>query len=265
MPSPFPGMDPFIEQQKWTSFHTRFIAELSDVLADKLSPRYEVDPEDRIYLETVVDEAIRYQADVSVHAGDSNAATLTQSTPLTGAIEPAIYTLPIPEEQKEHYVVIRQHGGAVVAVIEVLSPTNKRKGSDGRREYLTKRGDLLRSSAHLIEIDLLLAGARLPTVPNLKPETDYCALVSRAGNRPRAQVFEWTIRHSLPPIPIPLLAGDSDVMLDLQSSLAAVYARAHFQTAINYREPLALPIRDADVNWIDEQLKKRETARIDQV
>jgi hypothetical protein len=261
MPSPFPGMDPFIEQQKWTSFHTRFITELSDVLAAKLSPRYEVDPEERIYLESLADDAIRYQSDVAVHAGDSNVAVSPQSSSQIGAIEPALYTLPMPqEEHKEHFVVVRQPRGEVVTVIEVLSPTNKRKGSDGRHEYLAKRGDLLRSSAHLVEIDLLLGGARLPTLPNLKPTTDYCAVISRAGERPQAAVFEWSVRHQLPAIPIPLLPDDPDVFLELQSSLTAVYDRAHFQTSLDYREPLTLPIRAADVNWVNERIKQSARA-----
>ena len=261
MPSPFPGMDPFIEQQKWTSFHTRFITELCDVLVAKLSPRYEVDPEERIYLESLIAEPIRYQADVAVHEGDSNSADSPQPSSQIGAIEPAIYTLPMPEEQKEHFVVVRKPRGEVVTVIEVLSPTNKRKGSDGRREYLAKRGEQLRSSAHLVELDLLLGGARLPTLPNLKAATDYCALISRAGHRPRAEVFEWSIRHPLPSIPIPLLAADPDVLLDLQSSLTAVYSRAHYRTSLDYREPLELPIRDEDLPWVHERLEQRETTR----
>ena len=58
MPSPFPGMDPFIERQKWSSFHHVFIAELAHLLVAALRPRYEVEPEKRIYVETAEPEPI---------------------------------------------------------------------------------------------------------------------------------------------------------------------------------------------------------------
>jgi hypothetical protein len=44
-------MDPFIENQRWTGFHRRFITQLSDVLVPLVRPRYEVEPEYRIYVE----------------------------------------------------------------------------------------------------------------------------------------------------------------------------------------------------------------------
>src|SRR5207253_7651908 len=48
----------------------------------------------------------------------------------------------------------------LVTVIEVLFPTNKR--GEGYDEYVDKRDRILRSSVHLIEIDLLRKGLRVP-------------------------------------------------------------------------------------------------------
>jgi hypothetical protein len=45
MPSPFPGVDPFIESQKWEDFHTTFIGVLRELLVPQVRPQYVVDVE----------------------------------------------------------------------------------------------------------------------------------------------------------------------------------------------------------------------------
>ena len=52
----------------------------------------------------------------------------------------------------------------LVTAIEILSPVNKRNGHEAHRGYLRKRREVFRSSAHLLEIDLLRSGARPPLV-----------------------------------------------------------------------------------------------------
>jgi hypothetical protein len=83
-----------------------------------------------------------------------------QAQPARAAIaEPAIVTLPIPVEQRERYIaIVSLTNRELVTVIELLSPANKRAGADGRREYLREREQILQSTVHLVEIDLLLQG-----------------------------------------------------------------------------------------------------------
>ena len=50
MPSPFPGMDPFIEGQRWASFHDRLVVAIGDALVPQVRPRYIVDAEERACL-----------------------------------------------------------------------------------------------------------------------------------------------------------------------------------------------------------------------
>jgi hypothetical protein len=224
MPSPFPGMDPFIEAQKWSGFHLGFIAQLADLLVSALRPKYEVDMEERVYVET------------------------------TAAVLVGI-------QEREAYLVIRKAAERqVVTVIEVLSPTNKRPASDGRREYLKKRHDVLRSDAHLVEIDLLLGGQRLPTVRPLLTTTDYCAFICRAGQRPQAEVIEWPLQRPLPRIPIPLLPGDNDAIIDLQAALTAVYDRLGYDYSLHYDQPLAMQLRPDHAAWLNQVLAARTTA-----
>jgi hypothetical protein len=252
-------MDPFIEDQKWSGFHNRFINELGDTLVALLRPRYEVEPEERIYVETAESDTHSFRADVAVAEGLPLARRNATSSAVLD-VEPRMYDLPMPatREEREGYLVIRKTGEReVVTVIELLSPTNKRPGSDGRREYLKKRHDVLRSSSHLVEIDLLLAGQRLPTVRPLLPTTDYCAFVCRAANRPQADVFEWTLRQRLPRLPIPLLPGDADAIIDLQQALTAVYDRAGYDYSVHYDEALRLQVRPTDEAWLREVMAAR--------
>jgi hypothetical protein len=136
----------------------------------------------------------------------------------------------------------------VVTVIETLSPANKRASSDGREQYLEKRNEVLESRSHLIELDLLRGGVRLPTITPLPP-ADYYAIVSRRHTRPRAQVYPWTIHDPLQTIPVPLRRGDPEVSLDLQSVLTTVYDRARYGLSLNYTQPLDPPLSERDAEW----------------
>src|SRR5207253_253301 len=90
----------------------------------------------------------------------------------------------------------------LVTMIEFLSPVNKR--GDGRRQYLRKRNRILRSKTHLLEIDLLRKGKRMPMEEEY-PSGDYFVMVSRAYKRPKAEVWPSSLQQALPTVPVPLL------------------------------------------------------------
>ncbi len=132
-------------------------------------------------------------------------------------IEPV--TLPLPADNDdfhEAWIEIRSASDdALISVIEILSPWNKPSGM-GRGEYLTKRLRRITERINLIEIDLLLGGARLPMGRPLPPE-DYFAFISRSDFRPNAEVYAWKLRDMLPVIPIPLRSPDPDIQIDLKA------------------------------------------------
>ena len=257
MPSPFPGMDPFIEGQKWKGFHTRFIAAIGDALMPHVRPRYVVDVEEDIYLAKEDGTPVRILVpDVSVVRGAGWMEDNDGSVAV--ALEPTVFTLPMTEPIELPYLVIRRSDNEeTVAIIELLSPTNK-SSRDGRAEYLAKRNSLLRSRAHLIEIDLLRGGERLPTVEPLSPG-DYFAFVSRAERRPKAEVYAWPLNRSLPTIPIPLTDGDPDVSLDLQTVFTTTYDRAGYDYALHYERPVEPPLDEAKLKWIRDSLERPPT------
>jgi hypothetical protein len=163
----------------------------------------------------------------------------------------------MPVEKREALLVIRaRETREVVTVMELLSPTNNVRGADGFREYQKKRESVLQSSAHLVELDLLRGGQRLPTLGGL-PEGDYYALVCRRERRPRAEVYAWTLRDRLPAIPVPLSAGDPDVDLDLQQVFTTTYDRAAYEDSVDYEAELRPPVRADDAAWFHELLAAR--------
>ncbi len=250
MPSPFPGMDPYIERQAWEDFHHRLMVVMSEPLTEHLRPRYVVKVEERVYVEHALGERPELiRPDVTIlDRGTGNQRQIRESSTTLGAF-PVVVTLPIAELQRELYLTIRERETMeVVTVIEVLSPGNKRPSSDGRREYLTKRETVLRSPTHLIELDLLRGGERLPTIEAL-PSADYYAFVCRARQRPLAEVYPWTLRHQLPSIPVPLVQGDPEINLDLQAVFTTVYDRAGYDYALDYAQPVEPPLGEEELAW----------------
>jgi hypothetical protein len=257
MASVFPGMDPYIEGQAWGDFYSRFVVQIANTLGPRLDPRYVVRAEERVYVEHSPGEMPeRIRPDVTV-APDWTASTQNLETAHDApgvAAAPFVLNVPLPEEVRETFLTVRLPGSLdVVAVIEVLSPSNKRPGADGHREYLRKRESVLRSSSHLVELDLLRGGKRMPTVEPLPPG-DYYALVCRGNRRPRAEVYAWSIRQPLPRVPIPLADGDPDANLDLGAIFAAVYEFSRYDRSVDYRRELQQPLNEPDAAWVKSLL-----------
>ncbi len=262
MPSPFPGIDPYIEGPDWEDFHLLLIASIRDALTPSVRPTYVVRAERRVYVEHDVEpDPTLVRPDVAVlrrsekRRGRTNAGGTSTASPASVEL-----TLPMPEEHREAFLVVRlRQTMEIVTVIEVLSPTNKRAGSDGRREYLAKRESILKSATHLVELDLLRGGKRLPTVEPL-PSGDYYAFVSRGNHRPRTQVFVWRLRDRLCAIPVPLAGKDPDVLLDLQGAFDRTYDRAGYDYSLDYDRRLTPDLRHTDAAWARELLKRRRPA-----
>jgi hypothetical protein len=156
----------------------------------------------------------------------------------------------------DQYLTIRERQSLrVVTVIELLSPTNKQ--GKGRQEYLRKRTEILESRSHLVEIDLLRGGVRLPTTEPLPPG-DCIAFVCRQERLPDADVYAWPLRRRLPPVPIPLGEGDADVLLDLQQAFTAVYDRAGYDLLLDYEADLKPALRPNDAEWVRQIVASRE-------
>ncbi|MDW8026783.1 MAG: DUF4058 family protein, partial [Armatimonadota bacterium] len=226
MPSPFPGMDPYLEAPAgWQEFHSRFINTMSDFLVPKVRPKYAVYIERYVYVAEILGEKLRIRPDVTI--AETGREEIIAQPQTVSTAKTVLLPLPELEEVRHYFLEIRElETQKVVTVIEMLSPFNKQAGK-GRDEYLSRRNEILLSDVHLVELDLLREGERLPMGKPL-PSGHYYAIISRSYKRPIAEVYAWTIKQPLPTIPIPLKRGDEDVMLDLQKVLDAVYDRAGY-------------------------------------
>jgi hypothetical protein len=250
-------MDPYLESPAvWWGFHSRFINGISDALVTLVRPRYIVDVELRVIVQEVPDEILAaVRPDVTIAEGDMS-ASLT-ATSATATVAPAQVALPLLEEVRETYLEIRElETRRVVTVIEMLSPSNKQPGSAGWAEYVRKRNAVLNSPTHLVEIDLLRGGRRMPMRDPLSPG-DYYVMVSRAPLRPTADVYAFGLRDPLPTISIPLAGNDPDAPLDLQTVLNTIYDRAGYDYRLDYTSQVDLPLRPEDAEWANALLVQR--------
>ncbi|OUL22091.1 DUF4058 family protein [Nostoc sp. 106C] len=252
MRSPFVGMNPYLENPElWSAVHNRLIVAIADDLVDRLSEKYRVEIEKQTYFSSDEESVLVGIPDVAVitGTGEPTSSTVTVSLP----VQPQKVTIPISEEVNERYLEIREVAtGTVVTVIELLSPKNKRSG-EGRIAYERKRNQVLATSTHLVEIDLLRSGKPFPILSdNLG---DYRILICRGDRRPTGELYAFSLRQSIPPVQIPLMAGEAEPTLNLQSLLDYVYEKGRYYLAIDYTKPPQPPLSENDRQWAETLLR----------
>jgi hypothetical protein len=249
MTSPFPGVDPYLEAQGfWPDFHATFINYWREALAEVLPDHYEVRIDERLNLVELPAEKVKRIEPDLVITGRGSFQGVPAAPAGVGILEPVTVPLIIEEEARETFIEIRHRPERrLVAVLELLSPSNKEE--PGRRSYLDKRNALLHERIHLVELDLLLSGRRLPLSGDY-PTGNYFALVSHAGRRPNCSVYAWTIQQRLPVIPISLQDPDPDLWIDLAGVFALTFQRGRYVRSIDYTLTPALSLSQAELEWV---------------
>lgn len=225
MPSPFPGMDPYLESEKlWPVFQRQFINCLHQLLLPGLIDRYRARINHRLYV-----------------------------------TEQALFTSVVREEHNEDYIEIRQRKeGRLVTLVELVSPGNKTT-EPGRETYLSKRHEAKSVGANLVEIDLVLQGE--PTLEYSReglPDWDYAVTVTRATQPERFEIYTATLQKRLPRFRLPLAADDRDTVFDLHAAFARCYDQGDFASQIDYRRDPDVTLDDDDRAWVDELLRQQK-------
>lgn len=239
-------MDPYLEHPVlWPDVHNSLITAIRDVLTPFVVPRYYIGLERRTYLLKPDDIVLVGRPDIAVIA--HRPATKPAALPLAeaGVLEVEV---PMTDEVGENFLEVREvHTGKLVTILELLSPVNK-LNDEGRQQYLQKRSQILLSQTNLVEIDLLRAGNPMPVVGQ-PVVSDYRILVSRAWQRPRAQLYPFNLQQPIPLFPLPLLRQDDPPEVNLGAILHALYERARFDLRLDYTQPPVPPLVDEDAVW----------------
>lgn len=218
MPSPFPGMDPYLEiSHKWPGVQMLLIVQYVEVLNRQLRPRYVAEIEERVY-PTPDADGETHERRVEIRATDTK---------------------------------------QLVTVIELLSPANKVVGSEGRRSFLAKRREVTSSPAHWVEIDLLRHGETLSLRRGLTAH-EYFVHVSPAEMRPTDRVWPIRLENRLPVISIPLRAPDPDTTLDLQAALDTIYDRGAYDLKLDYTTDPDPALPPELAKWAKKLLKAKK-------
>ncbi len=253
MPSPFPGVDPYLEHPDfWPGIHNLLISEIARFLSPQLRPKYLVYLEVRMY--ETIDDNLSVIGIPEIETTTSSVAVAAPNTPT----QPITVTLPMPYQVQEGYLEIRERGNEeLITVIEILSPSNKRTGK-GRQMYEEKREEILSSRTHLIEINLLRRGQKMPVIGN-DIESHYNVLVCRGNRRPKADLYAFNVQNPMPAFPLPLRSGDTEPVINLQELFTQIYDIASYDLKIDYRNWEVIPaLSEADIIWADGLLRDRK-------
>jgi Protein of unknown function (DUF4058) len=259
MLSPFPGMNPYLEAPAlWSGVHHWLITEIARSLQSQLRPRYFVAVEERVYeasgdwstLVGIPDDGVIRAVGAKTAADSANVAMIA---PIA---QPIAVTMPMPETIREGYLEVREVGTeAVITVIEVRSPTNKRSG-EGRSQYEAKRCKVLGSATHLVEIDLLRQWEPMPLL-NAPIHSYYRILVSRGNRRPTADLYAFNLPDPIPAFQLPLQMGDVEPMVDLQMLLHRLYDQGGYDLRLDYRQAPTVALSEADTTWVTDRLRQQ--------
>jgi hypothetical protein len=269
MPSPFPGMDPFLEQNPiFQELHTQMLAEAQALLQPQLRPKYVARLERHLSeggaweLEVGVTSLEGKEPDITIAGGSpeqsSQASTAVLAIPTASVsleLEPDELAL---RKQRRVVIYVQSRPRVAVTTIELLSPSNKDPGSKSQARYLEKRSSALHGGLHWVEIDLLRGGQRPPMPVALPGPVDYLAYVAQARLTGwNHLVYAWSLRDALRSLPIPLLGSDQ-VALDLAACFRAAYDRIAADDEADYQtDPPPPPLKPEDQEWMNELLRRR--------
>lgn len=252
--SPFPGMDPYLEPH-WLDVHGKLAVYTADDLNERLPADLAATTEERVAVESREDRPLLVASGVfaesSSAAGPGAGAAAADASAGVTVEAPFRLQMALDPITERFVRVVTVPDGRLVAVIEYVSPTNKR--NPGLRAFRRKRAELLASGAHVVEIDLVRAGDwRALMRPDGLPaeaESTYRAVIRTGAPWPGGYLFPIRLREPLPAVPIPLRPGDPPVTLDLRKILDAVYARGRYAARLRYDRPLRRPLPPDDAGW----------------
>ena len=229
MPSPLPGMDPYLESAAvWPAFQRHLVAALYQTLLPGLVDRYRARVVPR-----------RYTA------------------------ETILFTSVTREPHEEEVIELRSRiDGRLLTVLDVTSIGN-RTTTAGRAAYLETRKAAIAEKAGMVEVDLLTQGKPLLEFDRTGlPPHDYTVTVTRGVTPDRFEIYTSGVRKRLPKFKLPLAADDRDSVVDLQLAFLRAFDLGGFDQVLDYAKPLPVDVvlADDDRSWVGELANPRPKA-----
>lgn len=258
MKSPFPGMDPYLEEH-WSDVHARLAIFASNQLQSRLPEGLVARVEEYVALEADGDLQWRVRPDAAVFETDLVGPPRATSDSSIAVAEPElIHPRTEPEILRSVRIIDARDGSRIVTAIEFLSLANK-LGSDGKDTYRAKRNAFREGKVNFVEVDLLRDGDYVVGPPYEQMPTK-CREPYRVTTWRVAtgfyEAYAISLRERLPAIRIPLRESDLDVPLELQALVDEAYVTGAYHT-INYRRPCRVPLKADDEAWADALLREK--------
>lgn len=259
MPSPFPGMNPWLEDAEvFPDLHDALIQRVKESLNASLPPGYVATTRNRVW----VDPELRREPDVALYGRSHPPSGEPGGTvTLTGLV--AIGRRRKSDPLEEPYLeILSGRGKRLVTAVEVVSLSNKRAGRDGRKSYQEKQDEYALAGVNLVEIDLLRCGPHVSAVPLARLRRrlgafDYHICVTLAGDPPTYHAVGLRLADPLPTVGIPLDPGVPEVTIALQPMLDQTYDRSRYTELFDYTQPPDPPLTPEQQAWADAILRER--------
>lgn len=270
MPSPFPGFDPYLEKRyRWRTVHTPLIVMLQQAIRSRLPKGFTTSVEEHLAVATPEnafserkDAPKDRSPDITIfeqeRRGDSR-LTEKYALPFDRDLTPPEI---VPVDANPHRFVRvydrRDAKTEVVAVVELLSPTNK-DGAAGTAQYRRKQAEMINAGVHLLEIDFLRAGAHTLYVPKTVVDDtgayDYLVTLSDATRPDEYRFWRIGLRAPLPALELPLTPDVTPVPIDLQAVFTNAYDLSGLGDTVDYARETEPPLAPDDAAWADGLLR----------
>jgi hypothetical protein len=259
MPSPFPGMDPWLDDPlHFPDMHDALMGYLREALNALLPAGYKARGRHRV----VLGRSDPRVPDVGV-LSRTDRPTRTSHAMTVDYAAVGMLRVPTAVPDEESYLEISTAEGRLVTSLEIVSASNKKPGTEHRRAYLAKQRRTLRAGVGLVEIDLLRAGRHCTAIPvrklrALRPESIYHVCVCGAAVGPAYQIAAVSLSDRLPLFAVPLDIGIAPVRIDLQLIFERSFDTGRYGD-LDYSRPARPPLTPDQQAWAEEILRKRGT------
>ncbi len=87
------------------------------------------------------------------------------------------------------------------------------------------------------------------------PPSDYRILVCRGNRRPSADLYPFNLPDVIPSFPLPLRAGDTEPIINLQALLNDVYNLYGYDLVVDYHQEPVPKLGEDGAVWSDVLLR----------